>query len=287
MKNSTIYAIGDVHGRSDLLARMIEFICNHAERNRRAPRVFFLGDVIDRGYDPRGAMTIVQQTLQRFPGSRLVRGNHEQSFLNLLDSPDNDELKSSFIRDGGRRTLHSFIGYDGPYSAEEIADIAVRFSDYVDLMKNSSLIEVVGRYAFVHAGIDPRAAISAQSARDLMWIKDQFLQYIGLLSHVIVHGHTMLEPAQPVVTENRISLDTGAYHSGVLSMAVTDTDTDAVEFYATHRDGVVKAVPPLRLDRGYGDALAPRAHPKARAFRRNQQMTLRLLKAGCCPQAQN
>lgn len=113
----------------------------------------------------------------------------------------------------------------------------------------------MGRYAFVHAGIDPHVAIGEQNEKDVMWIREKFLDYVGPLSHIIVHGHTMLEPAQPVVTENRISLDTGAYHSGVLSMAVIDPETDAVEFYATNYDGSVQAVEPLRLDRGYGDAL--------------------------------
>jgi serine/threonine protein phosphatase 1 len=255
VNNSTIYAIGDVHGCSDLLARLVDFIGNYAERNRRIPLVFFLGDIVDRGHYPLGAMSIVQDCIQRWPGSRLFRGNHEQMFLEVLDNPSDEHLKNRFICNGGYNTLRSFIGYDDPHTAEEIVDVAVRHAHHVNLMRRASLIEIVGRYAFVHAGIDPHVAIGEQSEKDMMWIREKFLDYVGPLSHIIVHGHTMLEPTRPVVTENRISLDTGAYHSGVLSMAVIDPETDAVEFYATNYDGSVQALEPLRLDRGYGDAL--------------------------------
>ncbi|MGM4998219.1 metallophosphoesterase [Tardiphaga sp. 538_B7_N1_4] len=89
VNNSTIYAIGDVHGCSDLLARLVDFIGNHAERNRRTPLVFFLGDIVDRGYYPLGAMIIVQDCIQRWPGSlrqrrapsdrEAPRGNHDET----------------------------------------------------------------------------------------------------------------------------------------------------------------------------------------------------------------
>lgn len=252
---STIYAVGDIHGRSDLLARLIDLIAAHSHETGRNPRIFFLGDVINRGHDPRGAMEIVRKTIERWPGSRLFLGNHEKMFIEVLENPDNESRRQKFVRNGGTPTLVSYVGYDGPYSPEEIADIAVRFQDHIILMRNACRIETVGRFAFVHAGIDPHVAISEQDENDLMWIRERFLDHVGPLSHIVVHGHTMLEPTLPVVTENRISLDTGAYHSGVLSMAVIAPETGAVEFYATHRDGSVQAIEPVLLERGYGNAL--------------------------------
>lgn len=252
---SAIYAIGDVHGRSDLLARLIDFIGKHVHETGRNPQIFFLGDIVDRGHDSLGAMEIVRKTIDRWPGSRLFLGNHEKMFIDMLESPDDEGLKRKFVRNGGVPTLVSYVGYDGPYSLEEIAGIATRFQDHMLLMKNASRIETVGRFAFVHAGIDPRVHIYEQDEEDLMWIRERFLDHVGPLSHIVVHGHTMLEPTLPVVTENRISLDTGAYHSGVLSMAVIAPETGAVEFYATHSDGSIQAVEPVLLDRGYGNAL--------------------------------
>lgn len=246
---STIYAIGDVHGRSDLLARLIDFIGKHVHETGRNPQIFFLGDIVDRGHDSLGAMEIVRKTIDRWPGSRLFLGNHEKMFIEMLENPNDESLRQKFVRNGGGPTLVSYIGYDGPYSPEEVADISVRFQDHIILIRNSSRIEIVGKYAFVHAGIDPRIAISEQDEKDLIWIRERFLDHIGPLSHIVVHGHTMLEPTLPVVTENRISLDTGAYHSGVLSMAVIAPETGAVEFYATHRDGSVQGVEPVFLER--------------------------------------
>jgi serine/threonine protein phosphatase 1 len=200
-------------------------------------------------------MEIVRKTIERWPGSRLFLGNHEKMFIDMLESPGDESLRRKFVRNGGSSTLVSYVGYDGPYSPEELASIAVRFQDHMLLMKSASRIETIGKYAFVHAGVDPHVAISEQDEEDLIWIKERFLDHVGLLSHIVVHGHTMLEPTLPVVTENRISLDTGAYHSGVLSMAVIAPETGAVEFYATHRDGSVQAVEPVLLERGYGNAL--------------------------------
>lgn len=246
---STIYAIGDVHGRSDLLARLIYFIAKHAHKTGRNPQIFFLGDIINRGHDSRGAMEIVRKAIERWPGSRLFLGNHEKMFIEMLENPNDESVRHNFVRNGGVPTLVSYVGYDGPYGPEEVADIAVRFQDHINLIRNASRIETVGRYAFVHAGIDPRVAISEQEEKDLMWIRERFLNHVGPLSHIVVHGHTMLEPTLPVVTENRMSLDTGAYHSGVLSMAVIAPETGAVEFYATHRDGSVQEVEPVFLER--------------------------------------
>jgi serine/threonine protein phosphatase 1 len=200
-------------------------------------------------------METVRKIIERWPGSRLFLGNHEKMFIDMLENPDDENLRQNFVRNGGIPTLVSYVGYDGPYSPEEVADIAVRFQDHTNLMRNASRIETVGRYAFVHAGINPRVAISEQDENDLIWIREPFLDHVGPLSHIVVHGHTMLEPTLPVVTENRISLDTAAYHSGVLSMAVIAPETGAVEFYATHSNGSIQAVEPVLLDRGYGNAL--------------------------------
>ncbi len=172
-------------------------------------------------------------------------------FIEMLENPADENLMKKFVRNGGIPTLVSYVGYDGPYSPREVADIAVRFQDHMILMKSASRLETVERYAFVHAGIDPRFPISEQEQdeEDMMWIRERFLDHVGPLSHIIVHGHTMLEQTLPVMTENRISLDTGAYHSGVLSMVAIAPETDSVEFYATHRDGSVQAVKPVRLER--------------------------------------
>jgi serine/threonine protein phosphatase 1 len=248
---STAYAIGDVHGRSDLLATVIEFIREHSQRREREPRVFFLGDIVDRGPDSRGAMKIVCETLKRWPESRLLLGNHDLLFR---DAMTKQILVEHWFKSGAAATLKSYVGDYPDYSLDEMIEIGERFPDHLIALRDAAIILPVGRYVFVHAGIDPSVPLSDQELNVCLQARTKFTEHVGLLSHVVVHGHTPLDPPRPVITENRISLDTNAYHSGVLSMAVIDTEGDEVEFFSTAEDGLVRSVAPVLLDRGLGTA---------------------------------
>ncbi len=80
------------------------------------------------------------------------------------------------------------------------------------------------RYLFVHAGIRPGVPIAEQLEYDLLWIRQEFLTHPHELPRRVVHGHTIMGDA-PVTTVNRISIDTGAYRSGILTAAVLDGST--------------------------------------------------------------
>jgi serine/threonine protein phosphatase 1 len=255
---STVYAIGDVHGRADLLSSLVDFISEHARSNCKEPRVFFLGDIVDRGPDSREAMEIVCETLRRWPQSRLLLGNHDQLFLDAMTSQI--YVEKWFADFGGVKTLASFLGEGTHYWPDEITSIGERFPELLSVLGNAPTILPVGRYVFVHAGIDPSVPVTKQNRNVLLQIRTKFTDHVGLLSHIIVHGHSIQDPPQPVVTENRISLDTNAWQSGILSMAVIDTETDVIEFFAAGPDGNVSAVKPVRLDRGFGTVL-DEAHP--------------------------
>lgn len=99
---SPIYAIGDVHGRSDLLAKIISFIERNAQRSDRRPRVFFLGDLVDRGPDSCGVLRLASDTLQRWPGSRLILGNHDYM---LRDALTERRHVFPWLQSGGVATL--------------------------------------------------------------------------------------------------------------------------------------------------------------------------------------
>jgi serine/threonine protein phosphatase 1 len=102
---STVYAIGDVHGRADLLSSLVNFISEHARSNGVEPRVFFLGDIVDRGPDSREAMETVCETLRRWPESRLLLGNHDLLFLYAMT---NQRYLEKWFKDlGGVKTLAS------------------------------------------------------------------------------------------------------------------------------------------------------------------------------------
>lgn len=263
---STIYAIGDVHGRADLLGSLIAFIGEHSRTRGAEPRVFFLGDIVDRGPDSREAMEIVCKTLKRWPQSRLLIGNHDFIFLDAMTNQF--WVQKWFEKLGGMQTLISYLGEGTHYTADEIIGIGTRCPELLEVLKSAPQFLTVGRYLFVHAGINPSIPLADQTRNDLLQIRDKFTDHVGPLSHVVVHGHTPQDPSQPVVTENRISLDTNAWVTGVLSMAFIDTDTDHVEFYATSSNGSVNSIDPILLDRGHGTALDAKGSPYEPGMRR-------------------
>lgn len=248
---SIIYAIGDVHGRSDLLKTIIGFIEDHAKCSESKPRVYFLGDIVDKGPDSRGAMDIVCETIRRWPGSRLIIGNHDFLFL---DAMTNQRLVWGWYQRGASTTLLSYSGYDD-HTNGDLAELKALHPEHFQVLSKASEIALEGRYAFIHAGIDPSVSIYAQERNVLLQTRTKFTDHVGPLSHIVVHGHSPLNPPRPVVTENRISLDTDAWQTGVLSIAAIDTETDKIEFFATTPDGHVTEIEPVRLDRGFGTVL--------------------------------
>ncbi|UZF95603.1 metallophosphoesterase [Bosea sp. NBC_00550] len=242
------YAIGDVHGRSDLLIAIVDFVERDAARRRRPPRIIFLGDIVDRGRDSRGCLNVLGRVLADHPGSTFIRGNHDDWFLRFLEN-DRSELYSWF-HDGGRQTLDSYCDLDVDPGREFILE---HHPAHLSLLRNSSFIVDEGPMLFAHAGIRPSAPIAEQSPKDLLWIKDPFLDHRGTLKRVVVHGHTVMKEGLPVVTENRISMDTGACFSGRLSVLVIDQAERELCFWQTAGDRrSVVEVEADRCDRGHG-----------------------------------
>jgi serine/threonine protein phosphatase 1 len=202
------YAIGDVHGRSDLLRPLLAFIAMDAERRGQKPRVIFLGDIVDRGPDNRGALDLVASTLKRWPSSRLLLGNHDDYFLHVVteDIPD-ERILALWLRNGGDATVTSY-DFMGDLEAAR-TNVRIDFADHVDLLQSASLIEIDGSFAFVHAGINPAKPVDAQDRKDCLTIRKGFLDHEGPLSHTVVHGHSITDSKLPEVVGSRIALDTG------------------------------------------------------------------------------
>lgn len=245
------YAIGDVHGRSDLLQAMIAFIETDATRRGRLPRIVFLGDIVDRGPDNRGCLDIVGRVLTNHPRSAFLRGNHDVWFLQFLEG-DTRELRTWF-HNGGRQTLDSYCDLDVDPSPQFILK---QHPDHQHLLRQSILVVDENPFLFAHAGIRPSAPIGEQARKDLLWIREPFLDHHGRLDRVVVHGHAVMGGGRPVVTENRISMDTGACFTGRLSMLVIDRASRELAFLQTDGDHrSVVAVEPERRDRGLGTVL--------------------------------
>ena len=218
------YAIGDVHGRLDLLDEMLSNVERDlAERKPRRALLLFLGDIIDRG--PCSSQAIERLRTYRHPDLRMVclMGNHEEVLLRLLSGERG--ILDSWLRFGGAECLESY-GVDPQtirpmQESEALAEIkrAVPethrkfIADFADTLR-------FGDYLFVHAGIRPSIDLTMQSQADLRWIRQPFLDDESDHGFVVVHGHTI--SGEVVERPNRIGIDTGAYRSGVLTALVLE-----------------------------------------------------------------
>lgn len=215
-----LYAIGDIHGRLDLLERlMAEIRKDSARRAPAAATIIVLGDIIDRG--PQSAEIV--RRLRRYTEASdrfiVLRGNHEEMMLQSL-SGDLRALQA-WMRFGGDETLRSWgVPVDALAAGlpSEMAAAAARAVSPAELdwLAARPLSYRAGDYLFVHAGVRPGVALAEQDPSDLLWISHDFTDSDADHGAVIVHGHT-IEDEGPVLRPNRIGLDTGAYRSGRLT----------------------------------------------------------------------
>ncbi|HZU63105.1 MAG TPA: metallophosphoesterase family protein [Novosphingobium sp.] len=235
------YAIGDIHGRADLLARLIDGIeADDAARNASTPcqtTMILLGDLIDRGPDSAGVIALARAWQQRRP-VRILAGNHEEM---LLEGLERLEVLRHLLQHGGRETALSF-GVDAQAylkatweEAQALLRAAVP-ADVLDFLRSFEDHVQLGDYLFVHAGIRPGVPIEAQTPADLRWIREPFLSCTDSHGAVIVHGHTITD--EPALRPNRIGIDTGAFQSGRLTaLGLEGTRRWLIE--ARETDGVI------------------------------------------------
>ena len=216
-----VYAVGDIHGRRDLLERLLGKIASHAGDAALKNSLVFLGDYVDRGPQSKAVIELLLQL--DWPGWEIVRlrGNHDQAVIDFVGDPRSYRGWRGF---GAAETLVSY-GVKAPMFDDERGFAAAREeflekcpAEHMDFLHSLKLSHATGDYMFVHAGVRPGVALDMQSAQDMMWIRDDFLSSHAKLDKVIVHGHSPSE--KPVLRRNRIGVDTGAYATGCLTAAV-------------------------------------------------------------------
>lgn len=221
-----VYAIGDIHGRDDLFAQLLDRIAaDDAARGPARTTLILLGDLVDRGPDSRGVVERAMQ-LQRGPMQlRWLVGNHEEIFLDALRG--DPQLLRFFHRVGGEATLLSY-GIDAmAYRTASFEELAPLLEGLVPDAHRSFLgggedMIRIGDYLFVHAGIAPDVPLDQQRIADLRWIRQRFLDDERDHGVVVVHGHSTVEEVDQ--RPNRIGIDTGAYRTGVLTAVGLEGD---------------------------------------------------------------
>lgn len=215
-----IYAIGDIHGRADLLDELLAMIdADNIARGKAQTRLIFLGDLIDRGPDSKQVVERVMEVKARFPDTHVLLGNHEEVFLQALRTGSIGALRYS-LRIGADTTIQSYGITGEDYlraSIEQLLELCQECvpESHLDFMADFEDMVFVGDYLFVHAGVRPDQPFDRQKISDLRWIREDFLDYRGTLEKIVVHGHSISDDVE--VTGHRIGIDTGAYASGILT----------------------------------------------------------------------
>jgi serine/threonine protein phosphatase 1 len=230
-----VYAVGDIHGRADLLAKLLKQLQADALEGsyKGQPILIFLGDYVDRGMQSKDVIDVLLGELVSPFETYFLKGNHEAAMLQFLREPSAGPRWAEF---GGAETLASY-GVRTPRSRMVGEEWAVASADLGRVLPAEHLrflttLQVsvrMGDYLFVHAGVRPGVDLDRQSEYDLLWIRDDFLNDNRPLGMTVVHGHT---PAtRPYRDARRVGLDTGAYLSGRLTAA--RFEHDSVEFIST------------------------------------------------------
>lgn len=223
-----VYAVGDVHGRADLLARLLERIEADARDAADLRKVVvFLGDYVDRGPDSRA---VVERLMAGPPGTGplagaewvCLKGNHEEYMVRFLTEI---AVGAAWCLSGGLATVRSYAGEQADAVATDYAALQWALSRslppaHLRFLSRLKLAHVEGDYLFVHAGIRPGVPLDQQDPTDLLWIRDDFLYETQPMDKMVVHGHT--PSTLPEIRPNRIGIDTGAYRSGQLTALVLE-----------------------------------------------------------------
>ena len=222
-----IYAVGDIHGRVDLLERLHQSIREHAVKDsaKFTQTIVYLGDYVDRGFNSKEVIDFLLDARLEDFSPVYLKGNHEDVLLRFLEDPS---LGPAWFAIGGNATALSY-GVRIPrelsgaekfqYVRQELRRLIP--PDHLAFFKRLDLSYEAGDYFFVHAGIRCGVPLELQDPQDLLWIRDEFLKRDQNCGKVIVHGHSITH--RPEVKSNRIGIDTGAYATNTLTCLVLES----------------------------------------------------------------
>ena len=193
MESERIFIVGDIHGCLEPLKRLMDKIGWHPDTDR----LIFLGDYLDRGEDSKGVVDFILELIKLSPFVECLIGNHENIFLNFLTRGD----LHTFLANGGRTTLESYRideeGHNEPFIPPDHMEFFQNLLPWIELEN----------YYVVHAGFRPEVKVEKQSFDDLIWIREPFIYSEYNFGKKVIFGHTPF--SQPLVTDNKIGLDTG------------------------------------------------------------------------------
>ena len=221
-----MYAIGDIHGRDDLLSRLHSVIEEDLAETAQTHEatVIYLGDYVDRGGDSKAVIDRLLDRPLEGVQSVFLKGNHEDAMLRFLAG---DKGAERWLTIGGGATARSYGVTLQPAESDstDLSLVRKHLGEAVPerhktFLRELKLLHEVGDYLFVHAGIKPGLPLEEQSPQDLLWIRSKFLKSRRNHGRIVVHGHSAA--GKTVVRRNRICVDTAAYATDRLSSVVLE-----------------------------------------------------------------
>lgn len=193
--------VGDVHGHYEGLMALMEAI---SPGNN--DRVYFLGDLIDRGPDSAHVVEFVQQHAYS-----CLLGNHEQLMLDAFPPGRSGKVSTpalqAWLYSGGRATVASY------------GDEATLLN-HLDWFRSLPAYLDLGDLWLVHAGVNPKMPLETQTTQEFCWIRDEFhsTDQPYFPNKLIITGHTItftlprVAPGELAHGRGWLDIDTGAYH---------------------------------------------------------------------------
>lgn len=221
-----VYAVGDLHGRYDLLRAMLKRIVEDFEdrRDERRLKIVFLGDYIDRGDQSRD---VLETLMKLVSGVHLdiaaLRGNHEAALLDFVRAPNRNRAWLEF---GAQQTLAS---YGVKLPRRDLTDldlVAIRdglveaMGEHLEFLRSLPLMAQSGEAVFTHAGVGKDDGDDLCNHHAMLWGDTSSDPDWPAPGKLVVHGH--YDDMDPVDRPGRICVDTGAYYSGRLTAVRLD-----------------------------------------------------------------
>ncbi len=216
-----VFAFGDIHGCYDELERLLQHLFFKHDVDA-SDQLIFIGDYIDRGPSSRQVIERLLRLREELPKTVFLKGNHEDMLLDYLGLGGNSG--DVYLVNGGAEFFKSYdIVPEGSLS-EMRAKLP---AEHLGFLQGLELGVTLGEFLFVHAGIDPAAALEAQSPRTLMWVRSQFIQSEHNLGKTVVFGHTPFEDVM-IHLPYKIGIDTGLVYGNRLT-AIELVEGDAFQ----------------------------------------------------------
>lgn len=211
-----IFAIGDLHGHYTELMSLHSQLINEAKLNPKEDVVVFLGDYVDGGPDTK---KVVEQLIQwniEYPHWHFLYGNHEDLMLDaLLYGGKKYHDFDLWFRQGGRQTRDSYTK-EGTQVGQAID------KDHVIWLATRPRYLETDDYIFVHAGLIPGKQPEEMEERDLLWIRDEFIDSDYDWGKKVIYGHT--PTTDPNIQPNKIGIDTMPRDLGYLTAIELPTE---------------------------------------------------------------